>query len=69
MSMTLEYELDKMIAEGKSYEDCKKEINDFWQEPGKTKGLDMLKMKSCAGLFQLQANSNKITKSGLLINK
>jgi hypothetical protein len=49
--MTLEQQVEQMIDRDLTYEQIKSEIEDYWQEPGKTKGLSILEEKKKAGLI------------------
>lgn len=69
MGMALEDLIDFMIGDGLSYETCQNKIQSSWTEDSKETGLIILKRKKEAGLFNRQPNINRITKSGLLINK
>jgi hypothetical protein len=67
--MTLEDSIDRMIASGKSYGECKLEIETKWFPEDKSYGLVTLERKANAGLFNERPIVNRITKGGLLINK
>jgi hypothetical protein len=69
MSMTLEDSIDRMIVSGKSYGECKLEIETKWFPEDKAYGLVTLERKANVGLFNRQPSVNRIDKGGLLINK